>query len=443
MKKILSLLAFVLFGVSTICAARTGFLATDPESAGAKQIRMELIDGNLLVVQIENRGADDRWELYRAAFDEAGSMELTPVVAFDVDYGKNLKIKPLPAPASIIAPTGDQPRFSGSYKLALEPSKGVGIHNDYITMMRAYNDYTLNPESYPADSLAAFPAHKYALNDTYTARIAARNKAVREMKQTAESNAASQAKWFELALLLPLILALGMRMRTRGNRISAGFHGNARTIAILEVVALAFIIAAICALPLCSWPYIILGVVCVIALLWLYLVFGASVYDHVKYARGGKFPWLAATVFALLGIMTVGGIAVTLLALGFGSYTGSVGEALLGIALSLVLTGLAGWWYRHALLKNAPGLAGSFLPIAVITICSGIAIWAFAIVIIALFIFKGSARQFLQAGNEAAGSGSRNSELDICENCALRTTPACPHMGVDANAGCPSFKRKP
>lgn len=157
-----------------------GYLVKNPEivSPNAISISMEVVD-DIFIVEIGNRGKDNEWLAYRISYDSQGTMQLKGIARLYVDFYKNMRLGSKPQNATLTKKESGETVFAGDFHVTLEDWRGVGLHHSHIEMLQAYNDYLLYPELYPADSVAIWPSHKYALVDSYKAHINGERNAAR------------------------------------------------------------------------------------------------------------------------------------------------------------------------------------------------------------------------------------------------------------------------
>lgn len=430
---------------SSAAAADKGFAAIRPDACGALSVRMEPFS-EIFIVNYSFRGRSDEWHIYRQADTQDGTLHLEGVAAFTVDSRKNLAFARKPGDAVIAGFGSDKPSFeipAKGVKLELKPGQTSGLHYDNKRAMLAYSDYLLDPEAYTPDSAAAFPAHKYALITDFDAKSAQQRKAAKEAKTEWEQRQSDTSRWFILALLLPFIASIVMYFRTKGNLISAGFKENSRAIATIQAVGFLMIVASICAMPFCSGGYIFLGALLVFAIELMNLAFGLRVIRHVKYARNGKFPWVSGIAFTLVTLMCGWAAVVIPVLMTTGARIDaeqSTGSILLGCLLGLSLMVVLGLWFRHDLLKQAPRLKGTVLPVCIILFFTGLAVATLLLVVIALAIFSRTARS--ASGSSGPASGSGNS-APACSNCLHQQwNLSCPYFDNPNATDCPKYTPK-
>ena len=416
-----------------------GYLVRNPEnvSPNATAITMEMID-DIFIVEIGNRGKDNEWLAYRISYDSQGTMQLEGIARLYVDFYKNMRLGEKPQNATLSKNESGETVYAGDFHATLEDWRGVGMHHSYIEMLQAYNDYLQYPELYPADSVAVWPSHKYALVDSYTSHISNERNSARKTNKAIENNRSTKASWWMLCFLFPIILSIIASVKTSGLNIAVGFHQKSILLAVTMALNILVPLGLVSPMVQSFWFVWIIYALATIFLQAMNVRLGLRVISHVKYARGGKFPWLPTIVFAYVGLpivyMVPGAIALC-----FADVTiqnTPVSKIILGIVLSLALiTGLF-FWLKKSICRNAPWLSKNIFAITVTILCLAASALVLCIFIIALMIFRGISLSSVADGEKAP----TNTTPDYrCGTCRWHNTDACPYLNEPTVDRCSSY----
>ena len=416
-----------------------GYLVRNPEnvSSNATTITMEVVD-DIFIVEIGNRGKDDEWLAYRIGYDSQGTMQLEGIARLYVDFYKNMRPGNKPNDATISKNESGETIYAGDFRATLEDWRGVGMHHSYIEMLQAYNDYLQYPELYPADSVAVWPAHKYALVDSYKNHINSERNSARKINKAIENNKSTNASWWMLCFIFPIILSLIASIKTSGLNIAVKFHRKSILLAITMALNILIPLGLVFPMVQSFWFVWIIYAVATIFLQAMNVRLGLRVISHIKYARGGKYPWLPTVVFAYVGLLILAQLPsnIFLLLSDVSVQKPSAFQWVLGIVLSLALiTGLF-FWLKKSICRNAPWLSKSIFAIAVIILCLATSALVLCIFIIALMIFKGISLSSATDGEKAP----TNTTPDYrCGTCRWHNTAACPYLTEPTVDRCSSY----
>lgn len=427
LSRVLTLGVFLLlFALSGF--ASPGYMVRNPErfSSHATSIRMEVVD-DIFIVEIGNRGKDDEWLAYRISYDSQGTMQLEGIARLYVDYYKNMRLGNKPQNATLSKKESGETVYTGDFHASLEDCRDVGLHHSYIEMLQAYNDYLQYPELYPADSVAVWPSHKYALVDSYTSHLNNEWNSARKINKAIENTKSTRASWWMLCFLLPVVLSIVTSIKTSGLNIAVGFHQKSILLAITMALNILVPLGLVAAMVQSFWYVWIIYALATIFLQAMNIRFGLRTISHIKYARGGKFPWLPTIVFTYIGLpivyMVPGAIALC-----FADVTiqnTPVSKIILGIVLSFALiTGLF-FWLKKAICRNAPWLSKSIFAIAIIILCLAASALVLCVFIIALMIFKGIS---LSSASDDEKAPTNTTPDYRCGTCLYHDTAGCPYL---------------
>lgn len=435
-------LGMLLMGFVVQVRCEPGYSVKNPEtvSPNSTAINMEVVD-DLFIVEIGNRGKDDEWLAYRISYDSQGGMQLEGLVRLYVDFYKNMRLGDKPHDATLTKNETGEAIYAGDFRAALEDGRGIGMHHSHIEMLQAYNDYMQYPELYPADSVAVWPSHKYALVDTYINHINNELSSARKINKAIENDKSTAASWWMLCFLLPILLSIVTSLKTAGLNIAVGFHQKSILLAVTTALNILVPLGLVYAMVLSFWYIWVIYALATLFLQAMNIRFGLRLVSHIKYARGGKFPWLPAIAFAYVGLpivyMVPGAIAVC-----FADVTiqnTPVSKIILGIVLSLaLLTGIF-FWFKKSICRNAPWLSKSIFPIAITILSLATSALALCVFIIALLIFKGSALSFASDSEKAPTDTTPDYR---CGTCRWHDTASCPYLHDSSVDRCSSYLPK-
>ena len=424
---LLQLLSFV-----AIWAAPKDMVVKNPEIVNAKDIGVEFFDDMVVVYRIQ-RGADNIIEAYWAEYGPE-RIDLQPIGAFREESVRDYRPLAMPSSAYIEGLMDDNPKLvSSNVTYYLEENftaKKIGDNNKQ--MLRVYADFLADPDSYPGLSTTPIPGEVEKMMELYDQKVNTQKRNAKIEKQRQSDNANSRFLWVVIAMLVPVGLSLWLMLATAENGIAVNFHSKIRSIAIVEILTIVLGIIAICAFPMVNWPWIVLGVIAILVAIWLILYLSYRTYEHIKYARHGSFPWAPALCFGFVGMLFAYSIVsqIAFLALDYlqiihieSDY--GVKDFISGTVLAIILLCVLGFWYYKSVVRKAPQLGGSFVWIAIATIVAVITAALLIFVIVALLIFKGSGKAFLQSGQEAGSNGNDNGVGHNCSKCRHSSMGRC------------------
>lgn len=414
-----------------IWAVPNAIAVTNPEIVNAKDIGIEFFDNMVIVYRLQS-GADNIIEAYRAEYGPE-RINLQPIGAFREESIRDYRPLAVQSEAYIEGLNGDNPKFvSPKATYLLEESvMAKKINPDNKQMLHVYADFLADPDSYPGLSATPIPGEVDKMMELYKQKVSTQKRIERIDKQRKSDNNNDLFRWGVIALIIPIGLLLWLMTATSGMKIAVNFNSKIKAISLVECLTIILGISAIYSFPMVNWPWIVVGVIAILAILWLFLCLSYRVYEHVKFAGRGHFPWPSATCFGFVGMLTVYQLVVLIMILSLdamqviqidSSY--SVKDSILGIGLAALLLCALGWWYYKSIIKNAPQLSGSFIWIAIATIIAAITVALLIVVIIALLIFKGSGKAFLQSGQDT-NSKSDNGIGHNCSKCRNTSMGGC------------------
>ncbi len=448
MKKIFCIVvlaACLVLGFSPMSAAADNkvFIAQETGNAdGFLQCRIEFFR-DILIVNLEYRGRDNQWRGYYVEMDtdksEAG---LRAFGAFSVNYYKEISLDKTPADGRITGLGTENPLLIiDGREIALKPYQGTcGLHYDNKRMIEAYGHYLKHPDAYPKDSVDVFPAHKYAILSVYDSIRINEANAARTEKKEAEIRINDTYKWVILALLIPLIILIVISARTRDGKFAGNIRSNLRSIVLTESFAVALCCIALPFIFAIKWPYVIAFVLFVLAISGTFLIFTSRTIDYVKAVRGGRFPWIPTILFSYVTLITIVAILTIILRKSLRiQFECDTTDLIIGIVSAVTMTVLLGLWLRNSLVKNAPELRGTFVPVALVLLFGAIAAVLLCVFIISLALVGGVAKS--SAGNDAPNSSGNKSSARQCSNCKhLRWNLTCPYSNSPNAAHCEHYQ---
>lgn len=428
-RSLLSLLYLLICHV--VWAVPNEMSVKNPEVVNAKDIGIEFFDDMVIVYRIQ-RGADNIIEAYSAEYGPE-RIDLQPIGAFREESKRDYRPLAMPPKAYIEGLMGENPKFISSNVTYLldESVMATKIHLDNKRMLRVYADFLNDPEGYPGLSTMPIPGEVERMMELHDQKVSTQKRIARIEKQRKSDNDNSLFRWGVIALIIPIALLLWLMSATSGMKIAVNFNSKIRTIALTECLTIVLAVFAVYSFPKVYWPWIVLGVIAVLVALWLFLCLSHRVYEHVKFAGRDSFPWLSALCFGIMGMLFVYQLFVLAMLFSLdamhviqieGGY--NVKDTIPGIVLAGLLLCALGWWYHKSIIKKAPQLSGSFIWIAIATIVAAITAALLIVVIIALLIFKGSGKAFLESG-QGTDSKNDNGLGHNCSKCRNRSMGGC------------------
>lgn len=168
---------------------------------------------------------------------------------------------------------------------------------------------------------------------------------------------------------------------------------------------------------------------------------GLRVISHVKYARGGRFPWLPAVAFVYISYLIIVQIP-TIIIFSLSDVSVQKPTALqwvLGIVLSLALiTGLF-IWFKKSICRNAPWLSKSIFAIGITILCLAVSVLALCVFLIALMIFKAIS---ISSANDSEKVPTKKDPDYRCGTCMWADTAACPYFPDNSVDTCSEYLPK-
>lgn len=430
MKHLLSLFLLLCITVAAY-ALPDNFSAKNPEIVNAKSVSFERY-GDLLIIYRIQRGSDNIIEAYKA-IDAQEQIELQPVGAFRENTVRDYRPLTAPPAAYITDPMGDKPKFvspNATFQLDLT-DPGNRIHYENKEMLKAYADFLEDPDSYQGISNSPIPNEAEQLKALYKEKLSKKAMSVRLAKKQAAESLNSQLRWIVISMLLPLGLLLWLMLTTANLGIAVKFHSKIRSIAPVEIFTILMGIACIYVFAKVNWPWIVVGVVAILVALWLFLCLSYRTYEHIRYALNGSFPWGTAISFGIVGMLflyqaVASGVIYILDRSGVISVDDNLGiwQFIGGQMVALVLLCVTGFLYYRSLIKKAPQLGRSFIWISIATIVAAATVALLIVVVIAVLVFKGSGKAFMQS--DTTNSGANNSGVGHdCSKCRNRSMGGC------------------
>lgn len=430
MRQILLSLLYLLSSF-VIWAVPKDMAVKNPEVVNAKDIGIEFFDNMVIVYRIQ-RGTDNIIEAYVAEYGPE-RIDLQPIGAFREENIREYRPLAMPPKAYIEGLLGDNPIFiSSNVTYLLEESvMAKKINPDNKQMLRVYADFLADPDSYPGISSTPIPGEVEKMMDLYEQKVSTQKHIARIDKQQKSDNNNSLFRWGVIVLIIPIGLLFWLMIATSGMKVAVNFNSKIRAIALVECLTIVLGVSAAFSFPMVNWPWIVLGVIAILVALWLFLCLSYRVYEHVKFAGRGSFPWPSAICFGCVGMLSVYQLLalIVLFSLdamqviqiedGYGAK-----DTVLGIVLAALILCALGWWYYKSIIKHAPQLSGSFIWIAIASIVAAITVALLIVVIIALLIFKWTGKAYLQSGQNV-DSKNNNGIGHNCSTCRHTSMLRC------------------
>lgn len=403
MKRILLALIIAIATIFPAMALSDEYSVQNPEIVGAKDIGIERFH-NIVVVYRIQMGEKNIVEVYRPTPGDKCT-ELEPLFAFREISTREYEPISKPSHALLYDADGETTRLEqGQIKYLLSNGIVKKVNRDNKLNFIAYADFLANPEEYPEfEGVKIYPNHAEELYQSYENKIKEQQNARLKRKAIEKQENNDFFKWFEIALLVPFVLMFITYHKTNNAKMAAGFHRNMVIIALEELFAAIMIGVAIYGFWGSNWPWIVLGVVIMLAIMVTTVFFGMNITDHLKFARHGKFPWIPAVIFGLLGayiLFLAPAFIGSLFVMDSISVETKPLDLILGYLLSIGVLIAVGYWYYKAITKDAPQLGHSFFWIAlstILTIGMGLLL---IIIIISIYVFKGVGKMALEQSDK-------------------------------------------
>lgn len=376
------------------------------------------------------------WYIYTVDIESSGDLNLNAIAEInDDDRGNIFVVDQQPGNLHISGLTTDNPQMTGQFKSALSAAL-VSFSERHWSMASSIIFYHENPEMFSPDSVAGLSSNAYALVNSYDDILIQSRADRKQQEQTIERRTKSRNSWLVSLFFIPFALTLFLAFTVNNKNILE----KAKTIAIVQGITLvAFVVTSMGLYT--YWWLIVLWVIAFLIINVINILIFLNLKEYVNMSIGEKYPVLPAIVFGYVGMLSLSvplALIVIILDLANVINVDINIPAMLGVAVATVaVVVLLGRWYKNSLAKRSPELGAKIVPIAIMTIMTAVAILALIFFIIALFIFKHTARDFLKAGIAASkGSDVKMAESggQSCATCERLGDSTCPNFRQEANS---------
>lgn len=400
-----------------------------------------IFNTNAKIAKVEHIKRGERfnsWYFYEVSFDSNGNIILSPLAEVQDDMrGTTFVANDKPKRIVISDVTTDHPRMTGQFNTSLSSTNRGDITENQRNFAFAMIDYCEHPEAYSPDSVAKLNTDAWALNNTYIDRQKQIGNDNYKLIKAHDERLSSRNSKTIAIIIIPLFLTLilfVMMNRYIKKRKTEQLSKLLQWIAFCQCISLPMMVIAILHFYCAYWWVITLAVIAILAIEAMNIFFGYNLRDYTINSLHERFPTISAIITGVIGTMVAYGI-ISYLILVFSdvALAKPQSEYIIGIVVSFaVLVGLV-IWVKKSLSAHTPDFKDKSLAISIIALFSVMGIICLLIVILAIVMFKGVGKAFLNESVNLPSSSlkpSQNAEHS-CSRCGRLGDYSCPHFRED------------
>lgn len=427
MKKFIVTMMLALLCLAQVQAKDLAFYAPDEDIT----IFLNKDNSIALIKQVVRFQKYNSWYVYEVSIDSNGDMHLSGVAEIKEATPKDnfADLQP-PADITISGAATGHPVVSGKFTSSLTEAS-PGSHDRHWEIARSLVFYHENGELFSPDSVANLSTDASALVASYREIVSRARMDTRQLKATHALKTNKRNAWGVFPVLIAFLIGLILYQIYIRKDSDPGFL---RWIALNEVFGLGLTVVAILCIDT-YWWLIVLAVLALFGIQVTNLFALMHLVKTVTHKMHRRVPKWQSVVFAYVALICSAGVlsGVVALFLPEDMTRSKTVELIFGlIAVAAVLAGVY-YWYRACLKKYVPELSDHTLSVAAIVLFGAQAVLSLIFIIVALMIFKGTFKAFIQESLSTPDMSLKRSSNPSrsCSNCA--------HLG---QSSCPNFKEE-